>query len=302
MSDSKVAYEVLGIESTTGGSQGLFDSKITITIQSTYKNIPVTKIGDSAFSNLKYDLEVIIPNSITSIGNESFYNCGLRSLIIPDSVVSIGYGAFRECSQLKAVQLPQKLPSLVDGYDREPHSGIREQYGVFENCRALASIVIPSSITRIGDYTFSYCTGLESVLMSNGVSSIGERVFLSCRSLTSITLPNTLKSIEDHAFLWCDSLININLPNSLQKIGNEAFSYCNSLTSIIIPKSVTSMGAFVFLWCNNLIEYNCEVEERPLGWEFYWIASWDRDSDSNIFTPGYPPSWATLTWGYNSQS
>ena len=97
--------------------------------------------------------KVTIPNSVTSIGDNSFYYCAkLTSLAIPNSVTSIGNYAFYECL-------------------------------------ALTSVTIPGSVTSIGNYSFSYCKSLTSVTFNGTPSSIGSNAFGSCSKLTTINVP-----------------------------------------------------------------------------------------------------------------
>ena len=97
---------------------------------------------------------------------------------------------------------------------------------------SIKSVVIPNTITTIGDYVFSRCTGLTSITIPNSVTSIGEWAFSNCDGLTSITIPDSVTSIDDYAFNWCESLTSITIPNSVTSIGEWAFQYCSGLTSI----------------------------------------------------------------------
>ncbi len=110
--------------------------------------------------------KLVIPDSVTSIGNNAFCSCKLTSVTIPDSVTSIGYQAFSGCS-------------------------------------SLASVTIGNSVTSIGSSAFSGCTSLRSVTIGNSVTSIGSSAFYDCYSLRSVTIPNSVTSIGSTAFFGC---------------------------------------------------------------------------------------------------
>ena len=121
----------------------------------------------------------------------------------------------------------------------------------------ITKIVIPNSVTRIGDDAFKDCTSLMSVNIPNSVTNIGFHAFFNCTSLTSINIPSSVTSIEIGVFVGCTSLKSVTIPNSVTSIGYYAFENCSSLTSVNIPSSVTSIGVGAFDGCTNLTIY-CE--------------------------------------------
>ena len=189
-------YSVTDCESNASGS---------LEIPSTFNALPVTSIGDSAFSNCSGLSSITIPNSVTSIGEYAFSDCSsLTSIIIPGSVTSIGDQAFEYCSSLSSVTIEDGVTSIGEY--------------AFLDCSSLTSIIIPGSVTSIGEDAFSGCTSLSSVTIEDGVTSIGEYAFQNCTSLTSITIPDSVTSIEETAFEGCDNLTSITLPYNLAYI------------------------------------------------------------------------------------
>lgn len=88
-------------------------------------------------------------------------------------------------------------------------------YGAFQYTDKIESIVIPKTVTTIGQYTFSNCTSLRSVTLPDGLTLMGEHCFRECSSLTSITLPDGLTSMGEYCFDGCNSLSRIIFKSNL---------------------------------------------------------------------------------------
>ena len=122
----------------------------------------------------------------------------------------------------------------------------------FWDCSSLLDIVIPSSVTSIGDSAFSCCSSLSKIVIPSSVTSIGDSAFSFCRSLSDIVIPSSVTSIGGGAFSDCRSLSKIVIPSSVTSIGGCAFLDCSSLSKIVIPSSVTSIGGWAFSGCTSL--------------------------------------------------
>jgi hypothetical protein len=148
----------------------------------------------------------IIPNSVTSIGNNAFRGCsGLQSMTIPNSVTSIGNSAFQGCSSLTSVTIGNSVTSIgndafykCSGLNYISVNSGNTKYDSRNNCNAIIetssntlivgckNTIIPSSVTSIGNYAFRGCSGLTSVTIPNSVTSIGSSAFEGCSSLANI--------------------------------------------------------------------------------------------------------------------
>lgn len=142
-------------------------------------------------------------------------------------------------------------------------------------------IVIPNSVTGIGDYAFKYCINLTSVIIPDSVTSIGWEAFYECKNLTSVTIGNSVTSIGNHAFSWCENLTSVTIGNSVTSIGEQAFSWCESLTSVTIPDSVTRIGERAFEYCKNLTTVIIPDSVTSIG----NYAFWDCESLTAVTIP-----------------
>ena len=210
----------------------------------------VTSIGENAFFECSGLTSVTIPNSVTSIGEDAFYWCtGLTSVTIPNSVTVIGGGAFWDVPNIvysgEATGSPWGARS-VNGYvdDYWVYSDNTKTTLLACSSAAQGEIIIPNSVTSIGSSAFYNCIYLTSVRIGNRVTVIGDGAFLNCTGLTSVEIPNSVTSIGGSAFSACTGLTSIEIPNSVTSIGDDAFYDCSGLTSVTnyatTPQSINS--------------------------------------------------------------
>ena len=124
-----------------------------------------------------------------------------------------------------------------------------DSFSSYENKSEIKEIILPYSVTEIGDNAFQGFTSLEKISTPDGSSltHIGSNAFANCKSLTSFELPNTLESIGEGAFSRCVLLESINLSSELlTEIPNYCFEYCNSITSLKLGNNIKSIGTRAF--------------------------------------------------------
>ena len=213
------------------------------------ENSQLTTIEDLAFQNCTSLESIEIPNSVTSIGNNShtcngdegaFYNCSsLTSVIFEENsqLTTIGYSAFVNCSSLTSIEIPNSVTDIG--------------WSAFKGCSSLTSIEIPNSVTWIGG-TFKDCSSLATVIIPNSVSSIGSSAFENCSSLTSITIPNSVTEIKESTFKGCTSLSSVTIGYSVESIGESAFENCSSLTNIYMTGIPPKVGDANFTYAQYM--------------------------------------------------
>jgi hypothetical protein len=148
------------------------------------------------------------------------------------------FNIIKDNPYIKGIILPGSVTSIGDY--------------AFQRCTGLSSVTIPDSVTSIGNYAFYDCSGLSSVTIGESVTSIGYAAFYDCRGLSSVTIPGSVTSIGDYAFQRCTGLSIVTIPDSVTRIGNYAFYDCSGLSSVTIGVGVTSIGDSAFSSCNSL--------------------------------------------------
>ena len=172
-----------------------------------FENTVLEKISDGAFWGCSALSSIALPDSVTEIERNAFFETGLRNIQLPEKLTLIGGGAFCNCKNLKQVQLPPQLKELGEG--------------AFFNCENLAQIQLPSQLNKLGTDAFRDCTSLDKIDIPAGLKQIESATFCNT-GLTSVTLHEGLTKIEDWAFHDCLKLKKIRIPKSVTDIGELA--------------------------------------------------------------------------------
>lgn len=212
-------------------------------------------IGSSAFANCPI-AALIIPDNVTTIGNSAFENTAIASITFSKSgkLTTLGDSAFAGCTQLTEITLPGSIgvlaPAVFNGCTElkrvtlsEGITGIANAGGTygsatptspknpFYNCPSLKTVLLPSTLTAIGDFAFYGFTG-DTLQIPSSVTSIGRAAFSMCSSLMSIELPTSVNTIKEYTFYRCTSLVSIYLHEGITSIENNAFDRCTNLVEV----------------------------------------------------------------------
>ena len=194
----------------------------------------ITSIGEDAFSHCS-ELTSVHITDLEAWCNIFFYSgyCSnplyyahrlflngeeIKDLVIPNSMTSIGASAFYCCNSLTSVTIPGSVTTIGGS--------------AFRNCENLTTVDIQDGVTTIGSYAFLGCTDLDSIAIPSSVTSIGAGAFIECRCLTSITLPNSVKTIEGSIFENCERLATVTIGSGIEKVDALIFDHCDALRDV----------------------------------------------------------------------
>jgi len=214
-------------------------------------NIPasVTYIGTNPFGGCAELTEITVES-----GNEIFDSrngcnaiirtntnellAGCQNTVIPDDVTSIGDNAFYYCSTLTGeLVIPENITS-IGGY-------------AFERCTGLTgSLIIPNTVVELGESAFAYCTGFDGTLtLSESLTFIGGWTFEECAGFKgSLVIPNLVTEIGSSAFEGCHGFDGtLTLSKSLEYVGGFAFASCSGFTeAVILAETPPTLDMFPF--------------------------------------------------------
>ena len=208
----------------------------------------VTSIGDSALNGLVNVYDIVLPNSILTIGDHAFSYSYISYISLGNSLKSIGKYAFEDCFRLQ-------------------------------------DIVIPDSVITIDDWAFSKCNQAKNLTLGNSLEVIGVGAFYGCSSFQNVTINNSVKQLGDSAFNLCSGLQSVSIGNNVESIGNCAFYRCTSLERIIISDSVKNIGEDVFYECRNISSIDVSANNKYYSSDEYGVL-FDKNKTKLILYPG----------------
>ena len=188
---------------------------------------------------------IVIPASVTEIGEHAFENCfNLENIdVSPDNKV---YDSREDCNAI----IETETNTLVVGCAKTKISqGVTTVgFRAFDDCKNLKNIEIPASVRVIEDFAFFECHKLESIEILSSEVGIGEGAFEDCPALKTVKMPYVT---EYHGwFVDSVNLTNVEMP-SVEVIGDNAFAGQKKLNKLVFPK-LLEVGEGAFKGCTGL--------------------------------------------------
>ena len=171
---------------------------------------------------------------VTSIGERAFEgHSDINYLSIPYTIKSIGEYAFIDCGSSMTVNIAD-IESWCEMKLGNEHSSPLSSAGkVLVYDIETTDIVIPNTVTSIGNFTFYQCRQIKSLTIPGSVSTIGSSAFEDCTGLASISLSYGNTLIGGSTFEGCTGLTEVTIPGSVNFIGINAFKNCRNLSTIV---------------------------------------------------------------------
>jgi len=248
-------------------------------VPSTFIPDGVKEIGSAAFQGCSNIETLRIPSGVRAISDYLFKDCiSLKDIILPDSVETIGKSSFLNCVQLisKEDLLPPKLNSFGDDAFAFcssltelsiPDSVESLSSGLFKSCSSLIHVSLPDSISELPSDCFKHCISLQLINLPKSLKAIRVGAFKNCRSLTTDVLqfPDGLSEINDSAFRYCDSISSIRLPIGIEVISPALFEGCKELTEVIFDHHIENVGTYAFAECEKLERFPFHFIDHEIG-------------------------------------
>lgn len=276
----------------------------------------VTTIEVFSFSGCSNLTNIELPESISSIGYGAFSECtNLANIKLPESIISIDNMAFSDCNSLKSITIPKNVTDIKGPlFGGTPIEIINvdinnTKYDSRENCNAIVetstnkiisackNTKIPSSITTLGNSSYSQCASLEEITIPNNITTLENGVFSRCKELKKIEIPDSVTDTGTDLLSYCSKLQTIKISKKMTKINHRMFQGCTSLSQFEIPENINCIGEYAFEACYNLknITIPSTVHDLYIG----IFCNWKNTQNINIqFKEGQLPSGWSSNWNY----
>ena len=241
-------------------------------------NSNLLSIDNNAFASCNSMINITIPESVLSIGDQSFTSCGLSDFIIPASVISIGESAFGYCQYLSDITIPESVMSI---------GGFAFSYTAIERNTPNGGVVYAGNWAVA--YKRDYNIDKPSVTLNAGTKGIADSTFYNSQ-IIAITIPTGVKSIGSKAFYGC-SLREITIPESVINIGISAFSG-NGIKSVTFKgnSQLKSIGGLAFYANVSLMDFAIPESVISIGdWAFRNTGIWNNTPNAEVV---YVDNWA----------
>jgi len=237
------------------------------------------------------EVDLIIPerigkNTVTAIGPEAFYHGrarrpkvqgevlkSIKTIVLPESITMIGDRAFMGCKKLKSIQIPEKATigtcaflgctklADTDGF-------VRIQNRLFDYAGSGGETAIPEDVVAIEPFAFQQNKKISTVTIPASVISIGRNAFEKCYNLQSVNIPPQVTEIGEETFCWCKNLIQVRIDGTVTSIRDRAFYGCEKLIAVSLSTAAI-VDSTAFCKCESLADRSGFVILRKILFGYY---------------------------------
>ncbi|MBR6419470.1 MAG: leucine-rich repeat protein [Oscillospiraceae bacterium] len=212
----------------------------SVMIPSEIDSLPVTKIGDSAFTYFSLT-SVTLPDTLVEIAQYAFCGCtNLSSVTFPDSLKRVDFQAFDECSALAEVNFPDHLVETSSNTfrgtpwleaQRKENPLVIVNGALIDGQTCKGDVTVPAGVKYVAGSAFAYNTDLTSVVLPSSAAAVEANVFNGCEKLTSATLKG-VTDLDYGTFAECSQLTDLKLSGKLTHINYGTFEDNNATATI----------------------------------------------------------------------
>ena len=254
----------------------------------------ISLIGTKAFGETNSSKEPIrtlelmmLPNSVTSLGNQAFYRSSIKRIRLSENLSSIGITAFSNCHQLIDITIPESVTTIgknaflycgnlekfygkyaskdnycliVDGVLRQTVSKLPMDYTIPEEVKLFGDGCIYTNRSGITIHIPDTVEGVD-----NGVQSVTECSY-RIKQLTGKFVEPDNKSMVINNILYgvaSYQLKKYELPSGISKIPSNLFQSSAYLEEVWLPSSIYYIGSIAFNNCNKLTHIYCKAITPP---------------------------------------
>ena len=207
----------------------------------------ITRIPYYLFLSCSNLAEFNLPGTLESIGDRAFVSTAIEKIVIPESVTYIGEDVF-SYSDLREVDIKGPVRELLEY--------------TFRTCKKLEKLTLPSTISKIGEKCFAY-SAIQEFRCPDDLVEIGYDAFYECKNLERIHFNDKLTNIGLGAFQKCSALKEVYLPESVTSISSSAFSNCESLRVLSLPATLEKIKPSSIEGSINIISLISHVVTPP---------------------------------------
>ena len=232
----------------------------------------VVSIGSEAFSETEVK-KVVMPATMKRIEADVFDGTPLETLVLNDGLEKIGN--LGECENLTELTIPgtlsldtgtpgtSYLSNLPNLRKVEFAEGTKE-VGSLAGCEALEEVVIPAGTETIAEAAFYKCANLKSLILPESVTAIGDSAF-TYSGIENLEIRGQIKEVGECMFNFCDALKDVSFLSHMDTISTNMFGSCTGLTEVVVPGNIKEVGDEAFTFCSDLQKVVFEEGVEELG-------------------------------------